>query len=239
MKESNSLIEKLKQQIRGGLIVSCQAPQNSPLHKPEIIAAMAQAAELNGARAVRIDSPDHIRAVKKTVNVPVFGIYKVVSEQSDVYITPTQAAARQIAAAGADIIAVDATLRARPHGETLKDLCREITESLRLPVMADIATLDEGIRAAEEFGCHFVSTTLSGYTAETSHLIGMPDFALVENLSRRISVPVICEGRLKTPEDSRRALDCGAFAIVIGKAITGIDNLVADFTQSLSLNYAQ
>jgi N-acylglucosamine-6-phosphate 2-epimerase len=229
MNDLNSIVERLKSQIKGGLIVSCQAPSNSPLCTPEIIAAMAQTAELNAARAVRIDSPAHIAEVKRAVQIPIFGIYKIITEQSEVYITPTVESAQKVAAAGASIIAVDATLRMRPNNETLKDLVFEIQQNLRLPVMADVATLAEGIHAAEELGCDFISTTLSGYTSETAHLIGAPDFELVEKLSRRVKTPVICEGRLRTPEDARRALDCGAFSIVVGKAVTGIDTLISDF----------
>ena len=229
MSDLEETVEKLKSQVGGGLIVSCQAPPASPLHRPDIIAAFARAAEIGGACAVRIDSPAHIAAVKATVALPVFGIYKVVADASEVYITPTFDAAREVAAAGADIIAVDATARRRPGGERLEDLCARIRAELGVPVMADVATLEEGIAAAETLGCDFVSTTLSGYTAETSHLLGAADFALVERLAARVDVPVICEGRLRTPEDARRALDAGAFAVVVGKAITGVDILIEDF----------
>ncbi len=91
--EMNDIFDKW----RGGLIVSCQAPANSPLAKPEIIRAFAETAEQNGAVGVRIDSPAHIPAVKKTVKIPILGIYKIITDQSDVYITPTFDAAREIA----------------------------------------------------------------------------------------------------------------------------------------------
>lgn len=229
MSDLEETVEKLKSQVEGGLIVSCQAPTTSPLHRPEIIAAFARAAEIGGACAVRIDSPAHVAAVKAAVAIPVFGIYKVVDEASEVYITPTFDAARAVAAAGADIIAVDATARRRPGGEHLADLCARIRAESGVPVMADVATFEEGVAAAETLGCDFVSTTLSGYTAETAHLVGAADFALVERLAARVGVPVICEGRLRSPEDARRALDAGAFAVVVGKAITGVDNLIEDF----------
>lgn len=222
-------IENLKWKIGGGLIVSCQAPANSPLAKPEIIAAFAETAEQNGAVAVRIDSPEHIAAVKKRVAVPVLGIYKIVAETSDVYITPTFAAAQKIAAAGADLIALDATGRKRPGGEELAEIVRQIQFKLGLPVMADVATYEEGVNAVK-IGCDFIGTTLSGYTAETAYKLSAPDFELVEALAKNMMIPVICEGRLRTPEDVRRAFDCGAFASVVGTAITGIDILVRDFS---------
>lgn len=231
MIDLESKIQNLKTQIKGGLIVSCQAPANSPLAKPEIIAALAEVAEQNGAVAVRIDSPPHIQAVKQAVKVPVFGIYKIVSDTSYVYITPTFNSALSVFEAGADVIALDATLRDRPSGENLSQIVRQIRAELKVPVMADVATLKEGIQAAETAGVDFVSTTLSGYTSETNHIV-KPDFDLVENLARAVHVPVICEGRLRSPEDARRAFGCGAFAVVVGGAITGVDGLVRQFVSA-------
>ena len=213
---------------RGGLIVSCQAPANSPLNKPEIIAAFAETAVLGGAVGVRIDAPENIRAVRRRINAPILGIYKMIFDLSDVYITPTFAAAREIVEAGADIIALDATRRARPGGETLETLVARVCEELNQPVMADVALFDEGLYAAETLGVNVISTTLSGYTAETKSL-SEPDFKLVERLAKKLTLPSVCEGRLRSTEDVRRAFDCGAFAVVVGGAITGIDSLIEKF----------
>ncbi len=229
--EMNDIFEKW----RGGLIVSCQAPANSPLAKPEIIRAFAETAEQNGAVGVRIDSPAHISAVKKTVKIPILGIYKIITDQSDVYITPTFDAAREIAVAGADVIALDATSRRRPNGEKLELIVRQIRAELRKTLTADVATFEEGINAVENLGFDAVFTTLSGYTDETKHIV-KPDFDLIEKLAARVSVPVICEGRLSTAEDVRKAFDCGAFAVVVGSAITGVDNLVKKFVAALPSN---
>jgi N-acylglucosamine-6-phosphate 2-epimerase len=226
---------KLLDSWRGGLIVSCQAPDNSPLAKPEIIAAFAETAEQNGAVGVRIDTPENIRAVKKRVKIPVLGIYKIVFPTSEVYITPTFAAAKKIEESGADMIALDSTLRARPHNEKLADIVFQIQTNLNKPVMADIARYEEGIHAAEALGVDVLSTTLSGYTEETKH-IATPDFELVETLAQRLSLPIICEGRLRSPEDVRRAFDCGAYAVVVGGAITGIDQLASRFAAATPLN---
>lgn len=227
----NNLIENW----RGGLIVSCQAPENSPLAKPEIIAAFAETAEQNGAVGVRIDSPQNISAVKERVKIPVLGIYKIVSDFSEVYITPTFNSAKQIAEAGADILALDATFRTRPNDENLKNIVGQIKTDLKKIVMADVATFEEGINAAENIGFNAVITTLSGYTEETKHII-KPDFELLEKLAKRLNLPVICEGRLGSTEDVRRAFDCGAFAVVVGGAITGIDKLVTKFVQATPSN---
>jgi N-acylglucosamine-6-phosphate 2-epimerase len=210
-------IENLKAQIKNGLIVSCQAPADSPLAKPEIIAALAQTAEHNGAVGLRIDSPENIRMVRAVTKLPIIGIFKVVEPPSEVYITPTFESAKQVAEAGADIIAIDATLRVRPNGENLEEIVQRIHKELGLPVMADVATFAEGVNA-EKIGCDFVGTTLSGYTEETRH-ITEPDFELVRQLST-LSIPTICEGRLRKPENVAKALECGAFAVVVGNAIT-------------------
>ena len=224
-------MNKILEKWRGGLIVSCQAPAGSPLAKPEIIAAFAETAAQNGAVGVRIDAPQNIVAVKSKVAIPVLGIYKIVTDRSAVYITPTFDAARQIADAGADIIALDATFRARPNDERIENIVRQIGTELKKPIAADVALLEEGLRA-EEIGFDAVITTLAGYTEDTKHILG-PDFKLVEKLAKNLSAPVICEGRLSSAEDVRRAFECGAFAVVVGSAITGVDRLVGRFVAAL------
>lgn len=223
----NNLLEKW----RGGLIVSCQAPADSPLAKPDIIAAFAETAEQNGAVGVRIDSPQNIQAVKQRVKIPVLGIYKIVSDSSEVYITPTFDSAKQIADSGADLLALDATFRQRPNNENVRNIVEKIRAEIGKPLLADVSTFDEGLKASEEIGFDAVITTLSGYTDETKHII-KPDFELVERLSQKLSVPVICEGRLRSTENVRRAFDCGAFAVVVGNAITGVDQLVRQFVSA-------
>ncbi|MFN7946631.1 MAG: N-acetylmannosamine-6-phosphate 2-epimerase [Blastocatellia bacterium] len=222
--------EKIEQ-LRGGLVVSCQAPAGSPLNEADIMAALALVAERNGAAGVRVNGPEHIAAVRRRVQLPLIGIEKVDSAESEVYITPTLAVAQRIAASGTDIIALDATRRPRPHGERLEDLIRRVREELKLPVMADISTFEEGCYAAD-CGADLVATTLCGYTDETAH-IRPPDFRLVERLAGRLNVPVICEGGVASPEQARRALDGGAFAVVVGGAITGVDQLVRAFVTGL------
>ena len=227
--------QDLVERLRGGVIVSCQAPPESPLAKPEIIAAIARTAEKNGAAGVRIDTPSRIAAVRCSITLPIIGIYKVVYDGFEVYITPTFDAARRIAEAGCDVIALDATARLRPGGEKLKEIHDLIKSNLGQFTMADVSTVDEGIAAGEEIGFDFVSTTLSGYTAASNGNTSAPDFTLIESLARRLPTPIIAEGRLRSPSDVRRAFDCGALAVVVGKAITGIDLLVKDFVSAGTL----
>lgn len=231
MNDLKSKTQKLKAGIKNGLIVSCQAPKESTLCTPEIIAAFALCAEQNGAVGVRIDSPEHILAVKKLVKLPILGIYKIVETVSEVYITPTFTAAKAIAEAGADVIALDATLRNRPNGEKLENLVYRIHSELGLPVMADVSTLKEGLNA-QKIGCDFAGTTLSGYTSETLQDNLLPDFALVEQLAENLFIPVICEGRLRNPADVERAFSLGAFTVVVGNAITGTDWLIREYVKA-------
>jgi N-acylglucosamine-6-phosphate 2-epimerase len=221
--------EDIKGLWQGGLIVSCQAAADSPLARPDIIAALSRVAEANGAVGVRIDGPGNIRTTRGMVQIPILGLEKIARSNSEVYITPTYECAARVAFSGADVIALDATERPRSDGHTFADLVRQIRKSgLKKPVMADVASLEQAVHAVETVGVEVVSTTLSGYTAETAGQSG-PDFALVEAAARRLSTPVICEGRLYSPDDVRRAFDCGAFAVVVGTAITGIDWLVRKF----------
>lgn len=226
------MIQPEIEQLRGGLIVSCQAPTGSPLCDPHIMSAMALTAEQNGAAGVRINSAEHIVATKRKVHVPIIGIEKVVTDQSNVYITPTFAVARRIADSGADIIALDGTSRPRPEGERLKELIHRVHQELQLPVMADVATFDEGLQAAG-FGAEIIATTLCGYTAE-SRGAQLPAFELLEQLAKRLNVPVICEGGVSSPDELRRAFDCGAFAVVVGTAITGVGYLTERFAAALN-----
>ena len=214
-----------------GLIVSCQAPVNSPLHDPYIIAAMAQAAVNNGAVAVRIDTPSHIQAVRKKVQVPIIGLWKQVITGSDVYITPQFHHAVAVAAAGADIIAIDATTRYRPGDEKLANIINLIHDQLNKPVMADVDTY-QAAQLAVNAGADIVGTTLFGYTRETQDF-SPPGWELLTQIIENLDTFVICEGGVSSPEMARKALDLGANAVVVGGAITGIDLLVQAYTSVL------
>ncbi|WP_008314696.1 N-acetylmannosamine-6-phosphate 2-epimerase [Leptolyngbya sp. PCC 6406] len=217
--------------LRGALIVSCQAPAASPLHDPIVIAAMAKAAVMQGAMGVRIDTPAHIQAVRQQITVPIIGLWKQVLPGSSVYITPQAHHAQAVADAGADIIAIDATDRDRPGGETLPDLIRYIHDDLHKPVMADVDTL-AAAQAAQAAGADIVGTTLYGYTETTQHCIP-PSFDLLAEMVQALTVPCICEGGIATPSEAKTALEKGAFAVVVGTAITGIDKLVATYCAAL------
>ena len=218
-----------------GLIVSCQAPINSPLHHPEVIAAMTEASIKGGAVGVRIDTPEHIKAVRKRISQPIIGLWKQQIPGFEVYITPRFEDAEAIALAGADIIAIDATSRNRPQLEKLETLIAKIHDRLKLPVMADIDTL-EAAKIAAAAGADVVGTTLYGYTQETKNC-SPPGLELLAEMVEKLEVPAICEGGIASPETAKKALDLGAYAVVVGTDITGIDSKVRAYQLAIN-NYS-
>jgi N-acylglucosamine-6-phosphate 2-epimerase len=213
---------------KSSLIVSCQAPIESPLFEPIIIAAMAKASINQGAIGVRINTPAHVKQVRKELpNIPIIGLWKRDYSGYDIYITPCFDDAVAIAEAGADIIAIDGTLRKRPQGENLADLIKNIQQKLGKLVMADVDTIDNAIASAEA-GANFVGTTLYGYTKETEKF-NPPGYSLLEEMNQKLTVPLIAEGGISTPEEAKKALNYGAYSVVVGTAITGIDLKVKAF----------
>lgn len=215
--------------VKGKLIVSCQALEDEPLHGADIMAKMARAAKIGGAAAIRANGPADIRAIKAAVDLPVIGLYK--QGDSGVYITPTFETASAIAEAGADVVALDCTDRPRPDGLSIGDLLERVKLELQLPIFADVSTLAEARRAAA-LGVAMAAPTLSGYTENSPAQEG-PDLALLARMIEDLPIPVIAEGRIHRPEQARRALELGAWAVVVGSAITRPRTITARFVQAL------
>jgi len=214
MKKSAMIINSLK----GELIVSCQAEGDDPFNTPEYVALFAKAAQMGGAKGIRSEGIDKIKAIKKAVNLPVIGLVKDIFEDGYVKITGSFNDVERLIKVGCDIIAVDGTFRIR-EGLTGPDFIKVVKQKYDCIVMADISNFDEAIASAKA-GANCVSTALSGYTLETKSKNTGPDFELIEELSKTISVPVFAEGRINTPEDARKAIELGAYSIVVGTAIT-------------------
>lgn len=212
------LMDQVIKGLEHGLIVSCQAREGNPMRAPHLMAAFARAAQAGGAVGIRANGTADIRAIRKAVSLPIIGINKWRQAQWPVYITPTLQAARSVRQAGADIIAIDATHRPRRGGTSPQALIEAIHTQLNCPVMADVDSLEEGLAAARA-GADLVATTLSGYTGRGQPSAG-PDLDLVRALAQLAGKPVICEGRVWTPEDVTRAFEAGAWAVVVGTAIT-------------------
>lgn len=216
--------------LKPGLIVSCQAESGSPLHGPQFMSAMAQAAVRGGATAIRANGAEDIQAIKTAVAVPVIGIYKYVVTGYDVYITPDLTRVRTVVEAGADVVALDATLRPHPEG-TAAEFIRRVKADFQVPIFADVATVEEGVAAARA-GADYLGTTLSGYTTRLPDMEG-PDLELVRELARATATPVIAEGRYWTPELVKRAFDLGAYAVVVGTAITSPQAITKRFVDAV------
>lgn len=216
-----------------GLIVSVQAPEGSPLRDPDVIAAMAEASLRNGASGVRLESPEHIGAVRRRCpDALIVGLWKRTYPDSSVYITPGWEEIRAVWGAGADVVALDATERHRPGGEELAQLITRARRELGASLMADVDSVANGLRAAE-LGCDWVGTTLYGYTEATAPC-RPPAWELLPQLKQQLpaAVSLICEGGIASPQQARQALDAGADAVVVGTAITGVDLQVAAYVRA-------
>lgn len=216
--------------LAGGLVVSCQAREGSPLHGPVFMAAMAQAAVIGGAVGIRADGPDDITAIRQSIDVPIIGILKVMLGDGSLYITPSEDSVRAIVASGSRLVALDATMRPRPGGESLRGVIAAV-HAEGACALADVSTEDEGRRAVE-YGADAVGTTLSGYTPYTLRGDG-PDLELVERLAGVLPVPVFAEGRIATPAHAQQAFDAGAAFVVVGTAITDVAAITRAFVQGI------
>lgn len=208
--------------IKGDIIVSCQALPGEPLYVEEesIMYLMARAAKQAGAKCIRTNSVRDVVAIKAETGLPVVGLIKKVYEGYGSYITPTMVEVDALMEAGADIVALDCTMRVRGDGTTINEFLAEIKAKYpEIIIMADISTYEEGVNAWK-CGADLVSTTMSGYTEYSPKTVG-PDFELAKKLVDTVDVPVIAEGRIHTPENAKKMLEeTGVHALVIGGAIT-------------------
>ncbi|WP_203226035.1 N-acetylmannosamine-6-phosphate 2-epimerase [Bacillus kwashiorkori] len=221
-------------QIKKGLVVSCQALEDEPLYGSEIMKRMADAAKRGGAVGIRANGVEDIKAIKEYVKLPIIGIVKKEYEGSDVYITPTLNEVEALVNLGVDIIALDATNRLRPNGIDLAAFFKEIkTKFPHQKWMADCATLEE-CRFAEELGFDCVGTTMHGYTEETrGKKLYDNDFEFLKQVIKTVSIPVIAEGNIVTPNMAAKALKIGAHAVVVGGAITRPQQITERFVSEM------
>ena len=220
--------------IKNGLIVSCQALPDEPLHSSMIMGRMALAAQEGGAVGIRANTRDDVMEIKRQVPLPVIGIVKKEYPDSPIYITPTLREVSELASAGADMVALDATYRDRPHNISLSEYVQSIRIHFpELMLMADISTIGEAIEA-ERLGFDCISTTLVGYTPYTKgQYIDHHEYALLKELVSTIRIPVIAEGNILTPDMARRCLEIGAHAVVVGGAITRPQLITKRFVDSM------
>lgn len=212
--------------------MSCQALEDEPLHSSFIMSKMAVAAKAGGAMGIRANSAADIKEIKENVDLPIIGIVKVRYPDSEVFITPSRTEVEELMAVGVDIIAMDATDRLRPGGMSLDDFFGEIRRAYPEQLfMADCSTVAEGVHA-EKIGFDIIGTTLAGYTPYTSHVC-LPDFDMIEELKERVKKPIIAEGGIWSGSDLQQVFRKGAFAAVIGTAITRPQEITKYYVKSI------
>lgn len=220
--------------LKNKVIVSVQAMPSEPLYAEPCMVAMMKSVMKGGAGALRVAGERDVKLAKTLFDVPVIGLTKpeVIPQnyKEVVYITPTVKEVISLVNAGADIVAFDGTSRKRPSDCTLQEIITIIKANKRVS-MADISTLEEGVNCAK-LGANIISTTLAGYTLESSNSpTDEPDFELLKELVKTIDVPVILEGRIWEPEQVDKAFELGAHAVVIGSAITRPQLITKRFVQ--------
>lgn len=226
------VIMGIKEKIKGGLIVSCQALNDEPMHGAFIMGRFAKAAKEGGAVGIRANTVEDILEIKKVVDLPIIGIIKREYDGSDVYITPTMKEVDELQSVGVDIMAVDATKRLRPNGETLEEFVGLIRRNYpEILLMADTSDFDE-MKRAEELGFDFIGTTMRGYTEYTKG-ISIPDFDLIAKAALTLKTPIIAEGGIWEPWQLKKVFESGAFSAVIGGAITRPQNITKRFVEAI------
>lgn len=214
--------------LGGGLVVSCQAYPGEPMRSPEVMRAVAQAAVAGGAVGIRGQGLDDLRAMRPVLDVPLIGLVK--RGDKGVFITPTLEDALACVESGADIVAVDGTRRVRPDNRTLDEVVHSVHDAGAL-VMADCGSLADAKRAVHA-GADCIATTLAGYSGEREATDG-PDLQLVRELVRALDVPIVAEGRIRTPAEAADCLRAGAFTVTVGTAITHPTRITAGFVREL------
>lgn len=227
-------MEKQVEQLKGKLIVSCQALPHEPLHSSFIMGRMARAAAEGGACGIRANTKEDIAEIKQNVELPVIGIVKRDYEDSKIYITPTMKEIEELMEVKPEIIAADATNAIRPGKITLDEFYRNIREKYpKQLLMADCSTVEEALHA-DELGFDFIGTTLVGYTEQSKNdRIEENDFEIIRRILEKVKHPVIAEGNINTPEKARRVIELGCYSVVVGSIITRPQLITKSFTEAL------
>jgi N-acylglucosamine-6-phosphate 2-epimerase len=219
------------QRLQGRLIVSCQAAEGDPLDDVNALTRIAASVLQGGAGGLRAEGASHVAAFRAITDLPIIGIVKTYDNDQTLCITPDLKSAETVSEAGADIVALDCTSYRSAGAEPWPELVFRIQRELAVPVLADIATLEDAL-AVEQAGVDAVATTLFGYTPATAGLRYV-SWPLVEELVSRLRIPVLVEGHITRPEEVEKAMRMGVHAVVVGSAITRPQTITARFVQAL------
>lgn len=222
------------EQLKGKLIVSCQALPHEPLHSSFIMGRMALAAKEGGASGIRANTKEDIAEIQTQVDLPIIGIVKRDYEDCKVYITPTMKEIDELMEVKPDIIAMDATIDKRPEGVSLDEFFSQVKEKYPAQLfMADCSTVEEALHA-DELGFDIIGTTMVGYTEQSrEHRIEENDFEILRKIVAGVKHPVIAEGNINTPGKAKRVIELGAFAVVVGSIITRPQLITKPFAEAL------
>lgn len=228
-----SINEKIEN-LKGKLIVSCQALPNEPLHSPFIMGRMALAAKIGGASGIRANTKEDIAEIQTQVDLPIIGIVKRDYEDSEIYITPTMKEIDELMEVKPEIIAMDATISTRPEGKTLDGFFHKVKKKYPEQLfMADCSTIEEALYA-DELGFDFIGTTMVGYTKQSEgDKIEENDFEILREIVSKVNHKVIAEGNINTPEKARRVLKLGAYSVVVGSIITRPQLITKSFVEAI------
>ncbi len=218
--------------LKNGLIVSCQAEDDSPFNSPEAVVMFAKAAVQGGAAAIRSEGVEKTKMILNQVHVPVIGLLKSKFEDGYVRITGSFKEVEKLFEIGCHIIAIDGTFRKR-EGLRGPEFISEVKSRFNTIVMADVSTYAEGLACAD-YGADCISTTLSGYTPDTKYYpMDKPDYDIVEKLVRDVKIPVIAEGRINRPEFASGMIARGAWCVVVGTAITRPKSITSWYVEAI------
>ena len=226
----DSKVENLK----GKLIVSCQALPDEPLHSSFIMGRMALAAKQGGAAGIRANTKEDIKEIRSQVDLPIIGIVKRDYDESDIYITPTMKEIEELMEVKPEIIAMDATIATRPGGKNIDEFFKEVKEKYPEQLfMADCSTVDEALHA-DELGFDFIGTTMVGYTPQSKgDKIEANDFEILRKIVSNVKHKVIAEGNINTPQKARRVVELGAYSVVVGSIITRPQLITKSFVEEM------
>ena len=226
------MFEGFKLNVPHGLIVSCQAYAGEPLFGADIMAAYARAAQVGGAVAVHAGLIADLAEIRRATPLPLIGMHKGAYSRSAPYITITFEQARAVAEAGCDVIEIDGTWREHERAIPLKTLIDFIHIELKKPVLAGVSCLEDA-SCAQALGADALSTFLAGYTLHGRPMLDGPDLAFVAQVAERAHVPVIAEGRFKTPAQVADAMRRGAHAVLVAAAITRPQDIARRFVEAM------